>query len=333
MIPGTLEHNLPILTALLLVLLPAQAADLPKTAAPKISGPYVRVYVPGEDVFPGPDSPHFRAGQSYAEWVPNDHAILKGPDGRWHALGITHPKPPNFDPPRYDAKSIHEAEWLLFHAVAPEGRFKEHLKDGAWRDAKKVLSPAERPGEIMACHAPFILRKDGSYHMIYGPGPLRLATSTNLLDWTPTGTLFEQTGGARDPGVIFHDGRYILFYVTETAVLARTSINLREWSADAVEIFRMRRGGEPESPNIVERDGQFYLFVCLWDAKDAPNGAYDNRTFVFRSANPLDFQKAPCVAQLQAHAPEIFRDEDGDWFISSVEWPHRGVSVAPLAWE
>ena len=61
--------------------------------------------------------------------------------------------------------------------------------------------------------------------------------------------------------------------------------------------------------------------------------AYDNRTFVVRSPDPLDFHHVPCVAQLQAHAPEVSRDEDGDWFISSVEWPKRGFSIAPLAWK
>jgi len=308
-------------------------ADVPtRSASPKIAGPYVRVYIPGEDVFPGPDSPNFKAGQSYSEWVPNDHAILKGPEGRWHALGITHPKPPDYQPPRY-GKGIHEAEWLLFHAVAPVGTLKQHLKTGAWRDQAKVLAPSARPGEIKECHAPFIVCRDGLNYMIYGPSPLRLATSTNLHDWQPVGPLFAQQGGARDPNLLFHDGHYILYYVTGNAILARTSTDLRNWSADAVEVFRMRRGGDPESPSIVEHGGHFYLSWCLWDAADEPNGAYDNRTFVFRSSNPLDFRSAPCVAELKAHAPEVFRDEDGDWFISSVEWPHRGVSIAPLAWE
>ena len=61
-----------------------------KDASPRISGPYVRIYAPGADVFPGPDSEHFRTGQSYPEWVPNDYAIIRGTDGRWHALGM-HP--------------------------------------------------------------------------------------------------------------------------------------------------------------------------------------------------------------------------------------------------
>lgn len=85
----------------------------------------------------------------------------------------------------------------------------------------------------------------------------------------------------------------------------------------------------PNRPASWSHDGQFYLFFCLWDAADEVNGAYDNRTFVFRSGKPLNFRNTPCVAELKAHASEVFCDEDGDWFIASVEWPHRGVSLAP----
>ncbi|MEJ2383420.1 MAG: hypothetical protein P8Y54_03385, partial [Xanthomonadales bacterium] len=35
---------------------------------------------------------------------------------------------------------------------------------------------------------------------------------------------------------------------------------------------------------------------------------------------------------LKSHAPEIFQDETGNWYISSVEWPNRGVSVDKLEW-
>ena len=38
-----------------------------------------------------------------------------GPDGRWHAFGITHPAVAAGEP------NPHEAEWLLFHAAAPAG--------------------------------------------------------------------------------------------------------------------------------------------------------------------------------------------------------------------
>jgi hypothetical protein len=39
------------------------------------------------------------------------------------------------------------------------------------------------------------------------------------------------------------------------------------------------------------------------------------------------------VTRINAYAPEICQDEKGDWYISSVEWPHRDVSIARLVWE
>ena len=60
-------------------------------AVPKIAGPYVTVYRPASDRFPGPDTRELKAGTDYAEWVPNDQAFILGPDHCWHAFGITHP--------------------------------------------------------------------------------------------------------------------------------------------------------------------------------------------------------------------------------------------------
>ena len=290
---------------------------------PRIAGPYVHVYKPGPDVFPGPDSPHFRAGETYPEWGPNDFSILKGPDGRWHALGITHPVP------RADWP-IHEGEWMAFHAAAPPGSLKDHLCDGAWKDLPKVLPPSARPGELKPLFAPYILQRDGVYHMIYGPSDMRLATSKDLFSWTPKGTLFSQDGGARDPCVLPFEGRYHMVYVAGNSLYARTSTDLVTWSDPPRVVFEMDRPGSPESPVLLRRGDDFYLFWCIYDGT---NGAYDNRTYVFRSSDPLDFRDARPLAMLQAHAPEVFCDEDGDWYIASVEWPHRGVSIAPLSWE
>jgi beta-fructofuranosidase len=96
----------------------------------------------------------------------------------------------------------------------------------------------------------------------------------------------------------------------------------------------MRKGIDPESPSIARYNGTFYLFVCgwngKWDRKDI-QGAYQHKTYVYQSDDPLWFENE--VAVLDAHAPEISQDEAGDWFISSVEWPHRGVSIARLGWE
>jgi beta-fructofuranosidase len=300
-------------------------------AVPQINGPYVRIYSPGKDVFPGPDTEHFKAGQSYAEWVPNDHTIIKGPDGCWHLFGITHPKPDDFNPPSYNPATVHEAECLFFHAVSPKGKLKEQLKEGLWQDAPKVLAPGSRPGEIPEAYAPFAIRQNDLFKMVYGPTDLRMATSTDLYNWKPSGTLFSQEGAARDPSIFRYDNRYVMIYVAGTSIFARTSEDALHWTGQPIEILRLPQVA-PESPSIVEHDGAWYLFYCIYNGADEVNGAYDYRTYVHRSTTPYGFFGTSPVAELKSHAPEVFQDEDGDWFITSVEWPQRGVSIAPLTW-
>jgi len=85
-------------------------------------------------------------------------------------------------------------------------------------------------------------------------------------------------------------------------------------------------------------DKSFYLFVCSWDGnwdgKDI-QGAYQHITYVYHTKDTLNFgiDDEKQITTLKSHAPEIFRDEDGKWYISSVEWPYRGVSVDMLKWE
>lgn len=293
---------------------------------PKIVGEYVTVYRPQGDRFPGPDTRELKAGKLYDEWVPNDHAIIKGSDGCWHAFGITHPLT--------STEAVHEGEFQSFHAMAPKGPVKSALREGAWRDLPKVLPPSERPGEPLPNHAPYIVPKDGFYWMIYGPSPIRLATSKDLMHWTPKGALFQEEHGARDPSVLFWDGTYYVVFCTQDRVSVRTSKDLLEWSPSKT-ILRMKEGVAPESPSLVRVDGTFYLFVCgwngIWDRKTV-QGAYQHQTYVYQSDNPLRFDGPP-VARLEAHAPEIFQGEDSQWYISSAEWPARGVSIAKLAWK
>ena len=294
------------------------ATDRGKT--PHRAGPYVTVYRPKPDVFPGPDTVSFRAGGIYERWVPNDHAIIKGRDGRWHAIGITHPKPP-------PEGRIHEGEFLSFHAASPVGTLRDVASDDGWFDLPKVLPPADRPGEKNENHAPYIIEHNQQYWMIYGPSPMRCATSPDLTRWTPRGELFKQEGGARDPNILIVDGTYYLTYVTGNSLLCRTAKVLGEWNQEPVEILRLEKGA-PESPTLLRYDGAFYIFYAIWDGTHGP---YDSRTFVHRSDDPLRFRGGP-IAQLDAHAPEIFQNEEGAWWISSVEYPATGVSLAPLEW-
>jgi hypothetical protein len=80
-------------------------------------------------------------------------------------------------------------------------------------------------------------------------------------------------------------------------------------------------------------DGLFYLFWTLWDTADKTTSGYCPRTYVHCSQSPLDFHDKPVLAEYTVHAPEIIQDETGQWFTSSADHPHRGISIAPLIWE
>ena len=82
---------------------------------PVIASDLVPIYIPGAGAFPGPDSPHLKAGAWYEQWIANDHTVVRGPDGRWHAFGIIGAETESFtkgrgwpftpsDPPRHSAK-------------------------------------------------------------------------------------------------------------------------------------------------------------------------------------------------------------------------------------
>ena len=126
-----------------------------------------------------------------------------------------------------------------------------------------------------------------------------------------------------------------MVFCTEDRVGVRTSKDLIHWGQSRT-LLRMKAGVAPESPSLVRFDGSFYLFVCGWDGvwdRKTVAGAYQHRTYVYRSDDPVSFDGAAEVAQLESHAPEVLQGEDGQWYISSAEWPARGVSIARLRWE
>jgi beta-fructofuranosidase len=292
---------------------------------------FVRVYKPEGDTFSGPDTEHLKEGEWYHDWVPNDHCFVKADDGKWHIFGITHP----FVDVTPLQDGIHEGEYASFHAVSSADRFSETLEEGHYADLPKVLPPSERPGEIPQNHAPYTVRKDGLYQMVYGHSPIRLAVSPDLMKWTPKDELFSDPDGARDPNLLHHDGTYYLVYCSLKSVRLTKSKDLVHWS-EPVTILSTG-DFDPESPSLIKNQGSFYLFVCswdgVWDGKEV-QGAYQHKTYVYCSSDPHDFgiDGAREIATLNAHAPEILRDEDGQWYISSVEWPNRGVSVDKLNW-
>jgi len=298
-----------------------------KIVTPRIASAWITVYRPGADIFPGPSTAELTAGKRYDVWVPNDHTIVLGPEGRWHAIGITHPitSPAN----------VHDGEQQLFHALAPAGPLASVIAEGLWTDQRKLLAPADRPNEIAPIYAPCVMRVgSGGYAMVYGPDPIRLAISTDLTSWWPCGALFHEEPTTRDPDLLCYNGLFYMVYCSVDRVMLRTSPDLRGWSEPHV-ILQMPHGIAPESPSLRSVNGAFYLFVCGYDGKwdmKTISGAYQHRTWVYRSDDPLNFDPAAPITELAAHAPEVFQGEDGRWYISSVEYPRRGLSIARLDW-
>lgn len=112
-----------------------------------------------------------------------------------------------------------------------------------------------------------------------------------------------------------------------------TSTDFVNWS-DPVTIFKPEKESyQTESPFLVPYEGLFYLFWTLWDTDDLSTSGYCPRSYVYCSESPLDFHGKPLVTEITAHAPEVIQDEDGQWFISSTDYPNRGISVAPFVWK
>jgi arabinan endo-1,5-alpha-L-arabinosidase len=294
---------------------------------PRIVGEYTTVYRPTGQRFPGPSTAELEAGRRYEDWVPNDHTLIKGPDGRWNMFGITHPLT--------SLKAVHEGEFQSFHASAPAGLLKEVLGENTWQDMPTVLRAVDRAGERPELYAPYVVQSDGLFYMFYGPNPIRLATSPDLKTWTLEGPVFSDAPSSRDPSVSYWQSVYTMVYCSENRVVIRTSGDLRHWGAPQT-IMRMNGATAPESPSIIRQGDVFYLFVCIWNEgrdKKTMRDSYQHKTYVYRSSDLLQFQADKEITILDAHAPEVFQGEDGKWYISSAEWPRRGVSIARLNWE
>lgn len=298
-----------------------------KILVPLIKTDFLHVYQPKGDIFQGPGIQNLVAGKYYSDWQTNDHCFIKGPENRWHAFGITRPaaKP--------GERVSHAGETASFHAISPGEYFEYSFRDDAWKDTAKVLPPSQRPGEIASNHAPTIVKHNNLYKMIYGPVPFRMAVSSDLYKWEPQGALKINEKYGRDPSLMLWEGVFYLTYCSGNVVKTTTSIDLKNWS-ESVEIFKaVVESYHCESPTLLRQNNTFYLFWCLWDTAVQSNG-FGERTFVYCSDNPLNFRGRPLVTELTAHAPEIIQGEDSTkWYISSAQYPRRGISVARLEWK
>ncbi len=65
-----------------------------------------------------------------------------------------------------------------------------------------------------------------------------------------------------------------------------------------------------------------------WDHKTVSQ-AYQHKTLVFAAGNVNGFTFQNVLTVIDAHAPEIIQN-NGQYFISSAEWPERGINIVKL---
>lgn len=324
--------NRTISMLLLATTLAASCSTEQAVLTPRQENQFVTIYQPQGDKFFGPTTEFLEEGKWYDQWVPNDHTFIKDESGKWHIFGITHPE--ILSEPL--SRGIHDGEYASFHAISSATSFQKSIEEGHYIDLPKILTPYDRPDEILPNHAPYLIKKDGLYTMVYGHSPIRLATSPDLMEWTPQGELFSDSEGARDPNILYHNGIYYIAYCSFRCVKMVSSTDMKSWSKP--QVILETGGFDPESPSLIYNNDTFYLFVCSWDGNwDEKEivGAYQHNAHVYQSDDLTNFGvgEEKQITILNAHAPEIFQDEQGDWYISSVEWPQRGVSVDRLYWE
>jgi beta-fructofuranosidase len=258
-------------------------------------------------------------------WCVNDHTFIQGPDKTWHLFGITHPKPLDFfkDPGR-----------RLAHATA------QSLLQSPWQALPPAVTADWEKYREYLLWAPHVIRHGDTYYMYVCVGDkdahryrIHLLTSPDLKTWTrsPANPVLVDGFDARDPMVTPVGDQWVLYYAATTTpecgnhiVACVTSKDLVHWANRRVAFTHPRAGtfgGPTESPFVVRRGDRYYLFVC------------DNEwTDVYLSQDPFHWEFGQKATRIRAHASEIVRDVDGQWYISHAGWTEGPLRLAPLRW-
>lgn len=262
----------------------------------------------------------------------NDHTVVRGPDGKWHLIGITHKKVLAGRLP------VPWAEEEFIHAAAPS-------LSGPWTRLPPVLQIDQKLGETHVW-APFITPFQDQYYCFYAGGGghwdsmINLALSPDLMTWTrsPANPLFRDFYDARDPMVLKVGEQWVIYYTKTfsrqepfSTVAYRVSSDLVHWSdANFALVIKYLKPTIPnsqytESPFVVHAGGKYYLFICT------PDLNY-RATLVFVSDDPFHFDEKNEVATLVAHCAEVVEDA-GRYFVTHAGWFYDGLYLAPLSFK
>lgn len=258
-------------------------------------------------------------------WCVNDHTFVQGPDKTWHLFGITHPKPLDF---------FKDPGHQLCHATA------QTLLQSPWQAQPPAVTRDWEKYREYLLWAPYVIRYGGTYYMFVCVGDkdthryrIHLLTSADLKSWTrsPDNPIVVDGFDARDPFVMRVGNQWVLYYTATTTpdggnhiVACVTSKDLTHWSHRRVVFIHPHAGtfgGPTESPFVVRRGDNYYLFVDN-----------DDWTDVYLSHDPFHWEYDQMTARIHSHASEIVRDVDGEWYISHTGWTEGPVCLAPLNW-
>lgn len=278
-------------------------------------GTFQRIYDPG-------------VGEA-VPWYINDHCIVRDHEGLWHMFGITHPEP-----------LLPMDEKCLAHATSPS------LTQVPWKKHDFAMKADYGNWGELHMWAPCVVRHDGLYYLYVCVGDhdhsrykIHLLTSPDLWNWKRhrDNPVIADGFDARDPFILRLEDRWLLYYTAtdnpsggKHIVACQTSRDLVHWNHRRIvfqDVEEGTSGGSTESPFIVRRRDHFYLFICNNDRR---NG-YDS-TDVYLSDDPFHWDFDQRVGTIPAHAAEIIRDEDGQWYASHCGWGRGGLYLAPLQW-
>ncbi len=273
------------------------------------------------------------------KWHINDHCFIKTDDGTWHMYGIMYPDPDSGDPSYVN---------YFGHASATE------MMQIPWNEEEPPFYETLSAGDVL--WAPHIIFHAGIYYMFYcGGGDLNnykmcLRTSSDLVTWSTRQILFQDGFQGRDPMVLYVDeiGQWVIYYcATEYpsggnhVVVCRTSPDLINWSARQIVYSDLHTGtdyGPTESPFVVQRGNYYYLFIGPrpydYPSESVPNWEHPgySGTDVFMSDTWNHWTNADFVGWIDAHAPEIIKDNDGLWYISHCGVKQGGLYIRRMYW-
>ena len=182
--------------------------------------------------------------------------------------------------------------------------------------------------------APFFIKEKDKYYCFYHSNGIRVAQSTNGVDYTKQKPSSKTSiPGRRDIMIMKHNNLFYSYVTTsipegESYVESATSKNLINWS-EAKIVSKGGKGGsgvvDAESPFVVFIDGYFYLFRT---------SSITFKTVVYRSEDPQDFgidDDSKLVTELDEKILELFEYKN-KWFTTHISEDFQSVLLSEISW-